>query len=154
MLANIKPGQEVLDQLEYVDSLVAKDTRGRLANPPGLYVMYIRDAVAPPPAFNTSRKRALLEQSRQRKRLDQAEAAQRKLDYESFCAAETTRYIDDLPPAEYNALLVTHRRQNKRLFTEMSSADLEVLSQGTVHSEIQHSRRVALPTFDEFADRQ
>lgn len=151
LLANIKQGQEVLDQLEYVDSLVAKDTRGRLSNPPGLYVMYVRDNVAPPPDFATSRKRALVEQSRQRKRLDEAEAAQCKLDYEVFCAAQTTRYINDLlPPVEYEALLIAHRRQNKRLFTDMPTDELEALSQGTVRSEIQHKGRVKLPTFDEF----
>ncbi len=58
LLDRTQPGQEVLDQLEYVDSLVAKATKGRITNPPGLYVMYVRDNVAPPENFLSSRKRA------------------------------------------------------------------------------------------------
>jgi hypothetical protein len=34
LLAHVKPGQEVMDQLEYVDSVVANDKRGKLQNLP------------------------------------------------------------------------------------------------------------------------
>ncbi len=155
LLTSLKPGQEVLDQLEYVDSLVAKDTRRRLENPPGLYVTYIRDNIAPPAEFPTSRKRALIDQSRQRKRLDEAHAAQLKLDYEAFCVAETTRYIEQVLPAEeYQAMLETHRRQNQHLFADMPSDELDALTRGTVRSEIMHGGRLKLPTLTEFTGRR
>ena len=34
LLASLKPRQEVMDQLEYVDAQIAKDRRGRIENPP------------------------------------------------------------------------------------------------------------------------
>jgi hypothetical protein len=37
-----------MDQLDYVDSLVRGDRRGRTEHPPGLYVMYVLDSVLPP----------------------------------------------------------------------------------------------------------
>ena len=110
LLANVRPGQEVMDQLEYVDSLVAKDTRGRIANPPGLYIMYLRDNVAAPPEFATSRKRALSQQAKQHKHANQARAAQLQIQYEAFCVAETARFIaEEFPADEYQSLMATHR---------------------------------------------
>ena len=155
LLANLKPGQEVLDQLEYVDSLVAKDRQGRIANPPGLYVMYVRDNVAPPADFPTSRKRALFEQARERKQADQARRAQLMIDYEAFCAAETARYVaETLPPDEYRQFLDTHRRQNRNLLNHLSDAELEEVTLGTIRSEIRQRGRVTLPTFEEFSRSQ
>lgn len=151
LLHNLKPGQEVLDQVEYVDSLVAKDAKGRLTNPPGLYVMYVRDNITPPTDFPTSRKRALAEQARQRKQANQARAAQLRIDYDAFCAAETNRYIaETLLPDEHRELLDTHRRRNRAVLSHLSEPELEELTLGTVHSEIRHSNRLCLPTFDEF----
>jgi hypothetical protein len=153
LLANIQPGQEVLDQLEYVDQLVAKDARGKLSNPPGLYVMYVRDNVLPPPDFTSSRRKALLVDARRRKRTDQASAAKRKLDYEAFCVAETTKFItNELAAEEHAALLDSHRRQNRALLRHMTDAELEEITRGTVRSEIQHSGKVRVPTFEEFSN--
>ena len=57
-LANLKLGQEVIDQLEYVDFLVAKDRRGKFDNPPGMYVFYVRDNIAPRPTSGVAVKTA------------------------------------------------------------------------------------------------
>ena len=80
LLANLKPQQELMDQLEYVDALVAKDKRGRVENPPGLYVFHIRDNVMPPGDFPTTRKRRLHEQAQQAKHAEVARAALLKID--------------------------------------------------------------------------
>ena len=58
LLANLKLGQEVIDQLEYVDFLVAKDRRGKFDNPPGMYVFYVRDNIAPPATSGAAVKNA------------------------------------------------------------------------------------------------
>jgi hypothetical protein len=152
LLANARPGQEVMDQIEYVDSLVAKDSKGKLSNPPGLYVMYVRDDVAPPADFTSSRKKALLQDARQRKQADQAKTAQLKLKYETHCVAETARFIaEELPAGEHAALVESHRRKNRALLPHMSPAELEEITLGTVRSEVQHGGRVRLPTLEEFA---
>jgi hypothetical protein len=96
LLANLKPQQEVMDQLEYVDSLVAKDTKGRLENPPGLYVFYIRDNIAPPADFPSSRKRRLQQEAQQERHIHAHSLAQLKIDYEAYCVAESKRFIREV----------------------------------------------------------
>jgi hypothetical protein len=155
LLANLKPGQHVLDQIEYVDAMVAKDLPGRIENAPGLYVMYIRDDVKPPADFVSSRKRALIEQARDRKRGEAALLAQRKLEYESYCVRETLRFIEEvMPPDEREAVLGKHRIQNRQLFRDKSPIELDELSHGTLRSEIQDSGRVQLPTFEQYLQEQ
>src|ERR1022692_3732104 len=64
LVANLKPGQETMDQLEYVDSLIVKDRRGKFENPPGLYVVYVRDNIAPATEFCSTRKARLHQQAK------------------------------------------------------------------------------------------
>ena len=155
LLENVQPGQEVLDQLEYVDVLVAKDAKGKIENPPGLYVMYVRDNIVPPADFVTSRKRALREQARRSRQEEEAAKSQRKVDYLAFCATEVQRYINEiLPPDEHLALLEMHCRKNRLLLPHLSELELKTITEGTVRSEIQHSGRLVLPTIDEFSMRE
>lgn len=155
LLANLKPHQEVMDQLEYVDSIVAKDTRGRVENPPGLYIFHIRDNIVPPADFPTARKRKLQEQAQQARYLETARSAQLKLDYEAYCVAETKRYIQEVLPAEeYQQLFQHHSRYNRRLFKNSTDEQHEELTQGTIRAEIQKSGRVKLISFDEFWQQQ
>ena len=53
-----------MDQLAYVDSLIAKDRRGKFENPPGLYVVYVRDNIAPATEFCSTRKARLHQQAK------------------------------------------------------------------------------------------
>jgi hypothetical protein len=117
--------------------------------------MYVRDNILPPTDFATSRKRALVQEAHQRKRLDAARVAQLRLDYDAFRPAETTRYIEQkLGPQEREAMLERHRRQNRRLFPDMPSDELEALTRGTVRSEIQHGGHVPILAFEDFMKRQ
>ena len=155
LLANIKPQQEVMDQLEYVDTLIAKDKHGRVENPPGLYVFYISDNIAPPTEFPTTRKRRLQEQAQQVKHAEHARAAQLRIDYESYCSEETRRFIREVLPAEeYRQLSQQHSHSNRILLKKMAEKDLEKLTEGTVRAEIQKSGRVQLMSYDEFAQKQ
>jgi len=151
LLAQLKPGQEVMDQLEYVDSLVAKDARGKIANPPGLYILYLRDNVMPPPDFLTSRKRQLHAQAKKDRQGEQVRRDQLTSDYQAYCTEETKRFIrEELPPAEYAELFNRHRRANRALFKDTPDAQLDELTEGTVRSEVQESGRVRLMAFEEF----
>ena len=94
LLANLKPGEEVMDQLEYVDTLIAKDRRGKVENPPGLYVFYVRDNVSPPADFRSSRKTKLHEQAQQMKN---AELARRRSWRFNMMTTGLARWIDLLP---------------------------------------------------------
>lgn len=141
----------MLDQLEYLDLLVARDTGGRITNPPGLYIMYVRDNVAPPADFGSSRKKALAVQAIRRRAVDQGRAAQQKLDYEAFCAAETARFIaEEVPADEYRSVAETHRRKNRALLKHLSPHELEEITRRTVRSEIERSGRVKLLDYEQF----
>jgi hypothetical protein len=154
LMSDLKPGQEVMDQLEYVDSIVARDTRGKLDNPPGLYITYIRNNMVPPVSFPTSRTKRLREQARQTRETEEAELAQLKLDYGAYCAAESTRYVlEEMPAEEYRRIATEHRRQNASLLKHMTDEELDALTESTVRSEVQHNGRVRLPSFEEFASR-
>lgn len=153
LLANIKPHQEVMDQLEYVDSLVAKDRRGKLDNPPGLYVLYLRDNIAPPADFWSSRKAKLQAQAQQLKNLEAARQAQLELQYETYRAEEVKRYAATLPPDEYQQSFNDQRRRNRLMFRSMTEDQLNDLTHRTVRGELESSGRVPLLSFEEFCRR-
>jgi len=154
LLANLRPQQEVMDQLEYVDALVAKDTRGRVENPPGLYVFYIRDNIAPPADFPTTRKRRLQEHAQQAKHMDQANTAKLKIDYESYCVEEAKRYIREVLPAEeYQRIFQQHDRYNRSLFKNMTEEHFAELTEGTIRADVQRSGQVKLMSFEEFSQK-
>jgi hypothetical protein len=154
LLANLKPGQEILDQLEYVDRMVQQDTRRRIENPPGLYVMYVRDNITPPENFAGSRKKKLVEQARQQKTAAEARDARLRLDYEAFCTAEITRFIEnELPAADYQAMFDRHRQQNRQLLRHFSESELDELTHGTVRSQVREQQLANVPAFNEFIQR-
>jgi len=151
LVANLKPAQEVMDQLEYVDSLVARDKKGRMENPPGLYVLYVRDNVQPPASFLTSHKRKLLQQTVQTRQGEKSRTAQLRIEYEAYCVAETKRYIREiLPPDEHQALFQQHLRSNRQMLKRSTDAEIEELTHSTIRAEIQKSGRVNLISFEDF----
>lgn len=155
LLANLKPQQDVMDQLEYVDFIVAKDARGKVENPPGLYIFHIRDNIVPPADFPTSRKRKFADQAQQVRLTETSRRAQLKTEYETYCTTETKRYIREvLPPEEYQQLFQHHRRNNRRLLKNSTDEQIEELTQGTIRAEIQQSGRVKFLSFEEFCQQQ
>jgi hypothetical protein len=134
-----------MDQLEYVDSLVAKDTKGRLENPPGLYVFYIRDNIAPPADFPTSRKRRLQQEAQQERHIHAHSLAQLKIDYEAYCVAESKRFIREVMSAEeHRKIFDQHHRYNRSVFKHMTDEQLRELTDSTVRAEIQKGGHILL----------
>lgn len=154
LLENVKPGQEVMDQLEYVDSLIAKDRRGKLENPPGLYVFYIRDNIAPPVDFCSSRKARLRDQAQQLKNGELARKAQLEIDYEEYRGTEVRRFADSLPKDEYQLLFEQQRQTNRMLLGSWSPERLDDFTHRTVRGELENSGRVHLVPFEEFIKNQ
>lgn len=151
LVAALKPDQELMDQIEYVDLLLAKDTKGRITNPPGLYIIYIRDNIMPPQDFLSSRKTAIVQATRDHRKIEEARRAKLRQAYETYLTAETERYIaDSLTPNEYAELLETHRRKNLSLLPHLTPAELLDISHGTVRSEIRHSGWVRVQSLAAF----
>ena len=139
-----------MDQLEYVDAQIAKDRRGRIENPPGLYVHYIRDNIAPPAYFWSSRKAKLHEQAQRAKNTELERRAQLEIAYEEYRDAEIKRFADTLPRDEYQQLFDQQRRLNKGAFKSMTNEQLDELTQTTVRAALENSR-VHFISFEDFA---
>jgi len=151
LLEQLRPGQEVLDQLEYVDLLVANDSRGKLENPPGLYIKYLRDNIQPPADFVGSRKRLESEKANWEKSVNVAMLDQQKAEYDRYCEAETLKYIADvLPAAEYNAVHANMLVQNRPLFPYKTTEELAEISHITARSEIREQQHLTLESFEDF----
>jgi hypothetical protein len=153
LLAHLKPGQEVMDQLEYVDFLVAKDKRGKLENPPGLYVFYVRDNIQPPADFWSSRKAKLHDEAQQLKNAELAQKARLEIDYEEYRNAEIRRFAAALPVEEYEGIFQQQRRLNRNIFKSMSPEQLDDLTHGTVRAILEKSCRVPLMSFNEYTSQ-
>ena len=121
LISAIKPGQEVMDQLEYVDWLVAKDKRRSLQNPPGLYVCYVRDNIAPPRDFPSTRKAKLHEQIQQTKDAEAARKARLEIEYDEYRSREVERFITEVLPAdEYKQMFEQHRARHRAALRSMT----------------------------------
>jgi len=154
LLAHLKLGQEVMDQLEYVDSMVAKDKRGKLENPPGLYVCYIRDNINPPVDFWSTRKSKLHEEAQQLKNAELARRARLQIDYDDYRSEEVKRFAEALPQDEYQEIFDRLRLTNRRMFRSMTAEQIDDLTHRTLRSEVENCGRVPLLSFEEFCKRQ
>jgi hypothetical protein len=154
LVAALKPGQEIVDQLEYVDHLISKDRHGKIENPPGLYIHYVHTNITPPAEFWSSRKRQLKQQAHQEKNTTDGLHAKLELEYEAYRAEETLRYIDAMPSAEYERLHQQHLRWNRGTFKLMTAAQIEDLTKRSVESDIRDSGNVPLLSFDAFCQER
>ena len=152
LLAELIPGQEVMDQIEWTDSIIAKAPAGKFHNPPGLYVATIRDNVTPPATFLSSRTRRLRQEAHQAKDIELARHAQQELTYAEYQSQAIESYIAEVPRPEYQQLLLEARRHLKRTYTVMSEAQLEELAANWVRAEVKNGGRVRVMGFEEFAE--
>ena len=152
LLAKLKPGQEVIDQLEYVDALVANDKRGKLENPPGLYVMYIRDNTTTPADFCSSRKARLHREANQVKNAELARKARQDIDYAGYREAEILRFAESLNSEEYETLFAAKRVTLRPLFRSITSQQLDDMTHRALRSELETSGRVPLISLQDFCE--
>ena len=150
LLENAVPGQEVMDQIEWTDAIVAKAPAGKFHNPPGLYVAAIRDNITPPTTFLSSRKRRLQEQARQAKNHQVALHAQQELAYAEYQSQAIEDYLRELPDGQYSQMLREARRQLKHSYNTMSEAQLDELAANWVRADVKNSGRVRVLGFEEF----
>ena len=151
LLANLALGQETLDQIEYVDALIAKDSRRKLENPPGLYILYIRDNITPPTDFLSTRKVKLRSDSQQLKNANLAQKASLELEYEAYRNAELMRFAEQLPANEYQEMFEEQKRLNKKQFRSMNSEQLDDFSHRTVRAKLEESGDFQILSFKAFS---
>jgi hypothetical protein len=151
LLANLKPRQDLMDQLEYYDHLKTNDTRGKIASPTGLLVSLIRDNTPVPDDFPTSQKQLLRQQAQDVETAERARQARLELGYEEYQTAEVNRYVNDvLSPEEFQQMFDRLRQSNRRVFVRMTPAQLDELTRKKIHAEVKQSGRVPMISFEEF----
>jgi hypothetical protein len=151
LLVVVKPGQEVLDQLEYTDFVIAQSPSGKFHNPPGLYIRNIEQNITPPAHFETSRQRRKREEIQQAKDAERARRLQQEIAYEEYERAAVDRFIaEQMAAKEYRQLIQDEIKLLKRTYRTMIPEQLEGIAQTAVWSTVKKSGRVPIMAFNEF----
>ena len=139
LLNKIKPGQEVVDQIEYFDHVRAADVHGKLASPTGFLVSLIRENVHVPETFPTSRKL----------KLDKAQKSlmsDLKLRYEAYRKEKIRQYLIGLSALDREAL----RQQNSLLWEGMPGDQQEEMTELSICSAVVESGKVKVKSFKQW----
>jgi hypothetical protein len=153
LLANVKPGQNVIAQLELGEQMV-KASRIPILNPPGFYITLIESNTLIPEGFVTSAVRQAREEQEQRDRKRRTAEDARQLlenEYDDYCQQETSRYIEE-NPAILPAITETKWRENRERFESMSDDLIMSMAESDAYREIR--KQVPRLTFEEFAEHK
>jgi hypothetical protein len=149
LLANLKPGQDVVAQLEQAEQMI-QHAGFQIRNPAGFTIRLIERNIPVPDGFETSAKRKAREE---RERTDReqraAQETQQELEgeYESYRDAEVDRYI------EANAAAFDELKDAKwKADRERYSFTTETMAKLAARFEIQ--KQLPLLTFEEFLIRK
>ncbi len=151
ILASLREGQEVLDQLEYVDHLIASEPR-KFTSPPGFYIYFLTDNVLVPPNFETSRKRKNREAMQAAVQEETLKRLELEITYEQYQAVELDRFIEtQLSQAEVDEITKRKRASIQTVFKNfalMPPSTQQTMLWGAVKAEVRP--RVRLQSFQEF----
>ena len=142
----------ILDVVEYVSSQATADKNGRIQNPAGLLIYYLRDDVPIPADFVTSRKRRISEAARRR----DAEQRQYLVDLELEFDTWRAQKVDDelavlYPGPELDrkiAEIVDQRSKSDKYFMRISLAQRPVVARQVLAKEVRE--QMALPSFEDW----
>jgi len=157
LLAELRDGQEALDQLEWGDYLIQQNPRG-FRNPPGLYISLMRDNVQPPDSFESSRKRKLRQEALKAQQDQEYRHWQLELAYRNYRDQAIDRYLQDHASAdEINSIVQGSVRARRQQCPHLPAG---IITTQTI-AEIAHQdmrfqigQRLSLLTFDEFCRQQ
>ncbi len=149
LLANVKPGQDVVAQLELGDHLM-KNPRVPIVNPPGFLINLIVSNMSVPESFETNTKRKAREENERKERERAAAEDARQLlewEYDDYCQREGDRLIDE-NPAGFEAMKEAKRTENRAQHPGFSSDFIESIAE----NEARRAMRKQAPvlTLEEF----
>jgi hypothetical protein len=145
LLANLKPGQDVVAQLEHAEQSVQR-SQIPVRNPAGYIIHLIEWNTPVPDGFETSAKRKAREERDRRDREQRAaQEAQQQLDsdYEAYRDAEVDRYIE-ANATTFEAMKDARWKEDRERF----SFTTESMAKMAARFEIQ--KQLPLLTFEEF----
>ena len=160
ILLDVAEDQEVLDQLEYGDSEIARrqKTRDPIANPPGFYIYLVETNYPIPKEFETSRKRELKKAAADRDHTSRATEAERELrlqvrreEYRQYRETE----IDRLLHARFSAAEIESKTKEAKTAIARERPDLRLPEPAATEFAIRRIREsfaetINLASFDEF----
>jgi hypothetical protein len=160
LIFDLPDDQPVIDQLEWGDAEIARKQRSNdpIGNPPGFYVYLVRENFPVPASFETSRKRQLREEARQKHAEVSAFQAQRELEryaqrerYQAFLDEQTEQHISkNVAPAVYAKLLRTRMKKLREEYPQYRwpEAALKEFAERKIREEL--AAEINLPSFDEY----
>jgi hypothetical protein len=153
LLLNLKPGQDVIAQLEHTDYIV-RNAHIPIQNPPGFYIRLIESNTSVPESFETSAKRKAREENEQKERERRAAEDARQIlesEYDAYCSTETDRCIQKDAEA-FEAMKDTKRAENRERYTTFSPEMIDSVAAHEARREFQ--KQLGLLTFEEFVNRK
>lgn len=149
LLRAVTPSQPVEDQIEYIDSIIAK---GRIDNPPGFYVAMLKSNIPVPDTFETSARRRLRE-ARERERVEsEVREFQQREQYEGYVRSEVDRYVlEELPEGRFDSLVKAKVLVCRKNYPNVPHTTMMEIAESIVRREIRDN--LPLLTFGEFVDR-
>jgi len=149
LLLNLRPGQDVMAQLEHIDYMV-EHARFPIINPPGFYINLIKNNTTIPDGFETSAKRkAREEKERKEKARRDAEEIQQQLewDYDNYRDAEIDRYVAE-NTAAFEALKDAKWKEDRERFTFATEGTAKMSARREIEKQL------SFLSFEEFLERK
>lgn len=169
LLREINDDRPLLDQLDYIDSLILQ-ARGKITNPPGFIVSRLRKNIPIPADFGTRAEREAAARAEQeevelvtsalaadealRRVDDERRAAHDRLSraYDAYRRAEIERYVGGLPPAKLTQLRATAKENVLEEQPALKVLKDHILDSFVTEKVIELAMsQVALITFEEFS---
>ncbi|MGH9823201.1 MAG: hypothetical protein ACREDR_08120 [Blastocatellia bacterium] len=150
LLKAIEPEQQVMDQLEWGDYIVAQ---GSIKNPPGLYVSFIKDNLMPPDSFETSRKLGLKQDQAQTVSSRQQEDQHLQLAYADYRNQEIDKYVAQ-NHEEYERFYFVKKQESQAKFGGFADWKPELATKFvTVLARAEVAKRLPFDDFETFRSR-
>jgi len=154
LLANVKPNQQVLAQLELGDHHITTNP-GKYRNPAGFYIHLVEENSPIPADFETSSQRKAREKrEEEQRRLEDERRAQSDLETEYYWYSEDAieRYIAALDPAEVAAVRESKWQEQRAKYQTMSSGLIDSFADQETKREL--GKRAPLLTIEEFKTKR
>lgn len=146
--------ETILDQIEYLESLLVNDKRGRIENPPGFLIYMVENALPVPSDFVTSRKKKVLDLQLQRAEEDRQRQVSEQVHYVKWCTQMLEAELNARFPGE--ALqqkareIVTQRKKTDPFLSRVPVGQREDIALQILKKELKEE--LQLPSFEEWRE--
>jgi len=148
LLQSLPDGQNVMDQLEYGDWLVA-NSRKAIRNPPGFYTYLLRENVIPPQTFETSAQRKLRAAAMETRKTEDQVRMVLEQQYKEFCEDRVRTYIETrMDPTEYDERFRRKFQEVKSTWPRLPESGIREIAERALRTDLYTA--ASLPNFDEF----